>query len=95
MIAPRQGEEAFAFGMPVLLPILKRDLQRDLHGRRSIIAIEDPGKAVRSGRDELGGKPGSGFMRRSGQRTVHHPLRLPSDRVPETRMAVSKVVAPP
>jgi hypothetical protein len=48
MIAAGQREKAVAFRAAVLLPILKRNFQRDLDRGRAIVAVEDAVEPVRA-----------------------------------------------
>ena len=95
MVRAWQREEAFASRLSVLLPVLKRDLQRDLDGGRPVVAIEDSVEPTGCHLDQLGREAGGGLVGCSGEGTVHQALGLPPDGIAKPRMTVTEVVAPP
>ena len=71
-----ERHEAAAAGPAVLRPVLERELQRDLDGRRAVVAVEDVLEAGRRDPAQRLGELRGRRVRDAGERRVPERIRL-------------------
>src|SRR5262245_50766943 len=90
-----ERDEAPARRLTFVLPELERQLQRDLHGRRPVVAVEDPSEPGWRHLKELLGELCCRRVCHPGERGVSELLCLRCERCDEPRVAMAERGNPP
>jgi hypothetical protein len=90
-----ERHEAAAARPPVLGPVLERELQRDLDGRRAVVAIENVFEAGWRDPAQRLGELRGGRVRDAGERRVSERIRLAPERREQAGMPVAERRGPP
>src|SRR5262249_21732400 len=95
MIRIVKSDEFTALWLARIPPVLKRQLERDFNGGRSVIRVEHPSQPGWQKLHETFSEVDCRSMRTPGEDDVFELSRLVGERLVEARMGVSMDVDPP